>query len=45
MNPKAEFGKPNVDVDSVSKYVSVNQLCIARVNGLFSERISLDVDS
>jgi len=39
------LANPNVDVDSVSKYVSVNQLSIARVNDLFWERISLDVDS
>jgi hypothetical protein len=38
------MANPNVDVDSVSKYVSVNQLFIARVNGLFLERISLIVD-
>jgi hypothetical protein len=40
---KQNMANPNVDLDSVSKYVSVNQLSIARVNGLFSERISLDV--
>jgi hypothetical protein len=45
MNRKTELANPNVDLDSVSKYVSVNQLSIAPVNGLFSERISLDVDS
>jgi len=40
-NPQSDWLEP----ESVSKYVFVNQLSIARVNGLFSDRISLDVDS
>jgi len=31
--------KPNVDLDFVSKYISVNQLSIPGVYGLFLERI------
>jgi hypothetical protein len=40
INPKTEMANPNVDVDYVSKYVSVNELFIARVNGLFWENIT-----